>query len=211
MLVLSRDCDTVVRIGPDIRVKVLSIRRQRVKLGIDAPKEIRVWREEVLREETDLTSLGNSPPAAGAFPVLVVEDDPDHADLIHRILSDCRLPEVTIAPTGTAAIDVLGVNGSHRRASVPPRLILLDLNLPDMPGLEVLRRVRASYRLRMLPVVVLSGVKHEALVADCLRAGANAFVRKSPHFQEFRDSVSRIATFWSSDCRVPASIVEPTV
>ena len=212
MLVLSRDRDTVVRIGADIKVKVLSIRKQRVKLGIDAPSDVRVWREEAsaepLQSHLTLKSNANGRAAGSRFPVLVVEDDPDHAWLINRVLWECQLPQVTIARTGAAAIETLDLDGSSPGAAVQPHLVLLDLNLPDISGLEVLRRIRSNDRLQIVPVVVLSGLRQESVVADCLQAGANAFVNKSAHYREFRDSLCRIVTFWKSDCRVPASGVE---
>jgi len=212
MLVLSRDRDTVVRIGPDIKVKVLSIRKQRVKLGIDAPSSVRVWREEAspkpLPPEATTSRNGNGRANGRLFPVLVVEDDPDHALLISKILRECHLPNVTIARTGAAAIEALGTNYPPCRRAAQPHLVLLDLHLPDIPGLEVLRRIRSNERLQTTPVVVLSSLQEESLVADCLQAGANAFVSKSPHYGEFCESVSRIATFWKSDCRIPKLGIE---
>jgi len=212
MLVLSRDRDTVIRIGPDIKVKVLSIRKHRVKLGIDAPSYVRVWREEILSDPQQLEATAKPGRDAtnvdNQFSVLVVEDDPDHAWLINRILLECKLPQVTIAQTGSAAIEVLDVDTSSDGVVMQPHLVLLDLNLPDVSGLEILRRIRSNDRLQTTPVVMLSGERQESLVADCLQAGANAFVNKSAHYREFRESVCRIATFWKSDCRVPRSAVE---
>jgi carbon storage regulator CsrA len=209
MLVLSRDCDTVIRIGSDIRVKVLSIRKQRVKIGVDAPENVRVWREEIAplpEAEARQTDLPNEASVVRAaeddFSILVVEDDPDHAQLITRVLTDCRFPQVTLAKTGAAAIKVLGSDGARDGATAAPHLVLLDLQLPDMSGVDVLRRIRADERHHTTPVVMLSAAREDKLVADCLDAGANAFVNKSAHFKEFRDSVSRIAHFWKTDCRI---------
>ena len=207
MLVLSRDCDTVIRIGPDIRVKVLSIRKQRVKIGVDAPGNVRVWREEISpfveQPESQFAEAPRddaSPPAAAEedFSILVVEDDPDHARLITKVLTDSRFPQVTLAKTGEAAIRVLGGQPSQGVEAASPHLVLLDLQLPDMSGVEVLRRIRSDERHHTAPVVMLSAAKEDRLVADCLEAGANAFVNKSAHFREFRDSVSRIANFWKT-------------
>ena len=207
MLVLSRDCDTVIRIGENIKVKVLSIRKQRVKLGVDAPSNVRVWREEVSpgppQEDTSSLPVANQSTGQGDFPILVVEDDPDHAQLIHRILLDCHFSQVTIATTGRAAMEALAGISNNGEEAVFPSLVLLDLYLPDMSGLEVLRQIRARDQWQTIPVVMLSSEQQESRVADCLEAGANAFVTKSPHYGQFRESVARIATFWESDCRIP--------
>jgi carbon storage regulator CsrA len=210
MLVLSRDCDSVIRIGPDVRVKVLSIRKQRVKLGVDAPANVRVWRDEL--EPHDEPPAAPRQPAPRDeeqvvravqedFSILVVEDDPDHARLIAKALSDSRFPQVTLAKTGTAAINAL-TSDDRSLVRLSPQLVLLDLHLPDMSGVDVLRRIRADGRHHTLPVVMLSSDREESSVADCLEAGANAFVNKSAQFKDFRESVSRIAQFWKSDCRI---------
>ena len=209
MLVLSRDCDTVIRIGSDIRVKVLSIRKQRVKIGVDAPANVRVWREEITpfaEGETPHTDVPDESSVVRAaeddFAILVVEDDPDHARLITKVLTDCRFPQVTLAKTGEAAIKMIGGDGARGVETATPHLVLLDLQLPDMSGVDVLRRIRADQRHHTTPVVMLSAAREDNVVADCLEAGANAFVNKSAHFKEFRDSVSRIANFWKTDCRI---------
>jgi len=219
MLVLSRDRGTAIRIGADVKVKVLSIQKNRVKLGIETPRDVRVWRDEMAPQpdpppSTRLKTPGPDPHAKTAntdhsgtdhFPVLIVEDNLDHAQLIGKVLSDCQIHHVTHAATGTAAIESLIANSLPVGEAIHPHLVLLDLHLPDMPGLAVLRQIRATPRLQTLPVVILSGEQHETMVADCLEAGANAFVNKSGEFREFRESVSRIVTFWKHHCRTPRS------
>ncbi len=210
MLVLSRDCDTVIRIGDDIRVKVLSIRRRRVKLGVDAPGNVRVWREELCSEGAPVQNLAKERQAdkqvgGDDFPILVVEDDPDHARLICKVLNQSQFSRITIARTGTAAINTLAGQGEADEQCTDPHLVLLDLHLPDMSGLEVLRQIRSSDRLQTTPVVMLSAEQQDSRIADCLEAGANAFVNKSVRFDDFYRSVSRIANFWKSDCRIPRS------
>ena len=204
MLVLSRDCDTSVRIGPDISVKVLAIRKQRVKLGIDAPAHVRVWRDEIA-PQSEPPQRGNASDGAGGdpLPILVVEDDPAHADLIARALGNCLYCPVTIVPTGQAALEAL-----QRRDEplLSPHLILLDLCLPDMPGLEVLREIRAVRRFQTTPIVILSAERSDSMVTACLQAGANAFVPKAISSVELGQSVSRIAEFFCSDCRVPVPV-----
>lgn len=204
MLVLSRDCDTSIRIGPNISVKVLAIRKQRVKLGIDAPAHVRVWREEIAPQSKP-GQCGNASDGAGGdpLPILVIENDPAHADLIGRTLGKCLYSPVTIVPTGQAALEAL-----QRRDEplLSPHLILLDLRLPDMPGLEVLREIRAVRRFQTTPIVILSAERNDSMVTACLRAGANAFVPKAISSVELGRSVSRIAEFFCSDCRVPVPV-----
>ncbi len=209
MLVLSRDCDSVIRIGEDIKVKVLSIRKQRVKLGVDAPSDVRVWREEIaphpIPRETSAKRGSNGCPPAKQFAVLLVEDDPDHALLITRVLADCQMTEVTRMATGMAAIEALEDDAVAGQPTLRPQLVLLDLHLPDIHGLEVLRQIRCMDHFRTLPVVILSCDRRDHLGADCLEAGANAFVGKSSGYREFRESVARIATFWRRDCCLPTA------
>ena len=95
MLVLSRECDTTVWIGPNVKVKVLSIQKRRVKLGIEAPPGIQVWRDEII-EGSDFSRViceeaAHLAPQEGQNPVLLVEDDPDHAHLIGGTLSEVFL------------------------------------------------------------------------------------------------------------------------
>jgi carbon storage regulator CsrA len=210
MLVLSRDCDTVLRIGP-CKVTVLSIRKRHVKLGIDAPRGIQVWREEISPEPEQ---CGLSPEEAAAAPrgrdpflTLLVEDDPAHARLISETLLESCFLQPRVVGTGQAAMEALGGDNEGGGNLVHPRLVLLDLNLPDMSGLEVLRYIRSTAPFQTTPVVVLSAEDQDSVVASCLERGANAFVTKSPRYHEFRQSVSRIAGFWNNDCRVP----EPAV
>ncbi len=206
MLVLSRDCDSSIRIGPDITVKVLSIRKQRVKLGVVAPASVRVWRDEIAPQSLRPSEVEGSAASSngGPFPILVVEDDPDHARLINRALGNCLLSPVTIVSNGTAAVEALsGGDGGP----LHPHLVFLDLNLPDMSGLEVLRRIRATPGHGTTPIVVFSAEQNDAIVSTCLEAGANAFVNKATQFQDFCRSVARVATFWSSDCRIPKTAV----
>jgi len=209
MLVLSRDCDTVVHIGPDIKVKVLSIRKQRVKLGVDAPEHIRVWREEI---DPDISVDHRRPPASkadfGQLPILVIEDDPAHAELIARALEDNGFSRVNIVSTGGAAMELLGRGAPTDAVVFEPYLILLDFYLPDIPGLEVLRYIRSVPRFCATPVVVLSAEDRDATVMSCLEAGANAYVTKSARYSEFRQAVSRIVSFWGNACRVPRRAVE---
>lgn len=210
MLVLSRKRDSSIHIGADIRVTILGIRGHQVKVGVEAPTAIPVWRDEVLpRGRTGLEvethedgrSWGKKP-----FEVLLVEDDAGHAKLICEAFSECRLPkpiEVAVAQTGELAAESLGMDGGQRSAASPFDLILLDLYLPRMTGLDFLLRIRTDPLLHSTPVVIFSCADDDAVAANCLDAGANAFVSKSKDPGAFRTSIARIADFWGNECRVP--------
>src|SRR4051794_28777001 len=116
-------------------------------------------------------------------PTLLVEDNPDDADLTLRALKkNLILNEIVIAKDGVEAIDYLFGAGAESRMA--PQVVLLDLNLPRVNGLEVLRRIRAEDRTKLLPVVVLTSSKEEEDVIRSYALGANAYVRKPVDFSE---------------------------
>ena len=208
MLVLSRKDGSAIHVGADVVVRVLRIGRNQVRLGIEAPESTRIWREEL----SDSFGWGLLPtaqstgqPSAGRrTEILLVEDNPDHAELISRVLNDSEPVEVAIVRSGEAAIDLLGI-GEGRMIAPRGRydLILMDQCLPGTTGVEVLRRIRTAPDWFATPVVMLTCIDDEGLVADCFEAGANAFVVKSGDMRAFRTTISRIAAFWGSDCRTP--------
>jgi two-component system response regulator len=201
MLVLSRNEESAINIGSDIKVKVLSINRQSVKLGVEAPQDIRIWRDELpstLDEDKEPASVDHV--IAGMRMVLVVEDDPGHAQLIRKALCENRGTNVTMAATARNALDALGARVTRPVDIAPPDLIVLDLGLPDGSGLDLLRIIRNVPELRSTPVVVLSCSDDEATVNRCMESGANAFVPKSAGYDDFHVQVSRIGQFWAGDC-----------
>jgi two-component system response regulator len=201
MLVLSRNEDNAVNIGANIKIKVLSIKRRSVKLGIEAPQNIRVWRDELpARPDEQQEFHSNKRPNAGVRIVLVVEDDPGHAKLIRKALCQQQGTMVTVAATARNALDALGAHVTNPDDITPPDLILLDLGLPDCSGLDLLRMIRSVPELRSTPVVVLSCLEDEAMVNQCLESGANAVVPKSAGSDDLQAQVSRIGQFWAGDC-----------
>ena len=127
--------------------------------------------------------------------ILLVEDNPDDQSLTLRALKKNNIVnEVIVAGDGAEAIDLLfpgdGADGKL------PALILLDLKLPKVDGLEVLRRIRADQRTQIVPVVVLTSSKEQEDVLDSYQSGANGYVRKPVSFAEFSDAVSNIGMFW---------------
>jgi carbon storage regulator CsrA len=210
MLVLSRKRDSSIQIGADIQVRILAIRGNQVKVGVNAPAAVPVCRGELFHRGPAIADLpareeewrcGGMP-----FQVLVVEDDLGHAKLIRGAFSDCRLPrpiDVALAQTGELAAESLGMEGGQHLAAPPFDLILLDLYLPRMTGLDLLLKIRTDPLMYLTPVVILSCAEDDTVAADCLDAGANAFVSKAADPATFRSSIARIADFWGNECRVP--------
>ena len=127
--------------------------------------------------------------------ILLVEDNPDDEALTLRAFRKSNIrSEVVVARDGAEALAYLfpgDGDGAPR-----PALILLDLNLPKVGGLELLRRMRADERTRMTPVVVLTSSKLEEDILDSYRSGANAYVRKPVNSSEFTEAIRSLGVFW---------------
>ena len=127
--------------------------------------------------------------------ILLVEDNPDDVTLTLRALKRNNiLNEIVVAHDGAEALDLIFTGSSV--GPVTPGLILLDLNLPKIDGLEVLRRIRADKRTQVIPVVVLTSSKMEEVIISAYQNGANAFVQKPVNFSEFAEAVSTLGMFW---------------
>jgi len=124
--------------------------------------------------------------------ILLVEDNPDDEVLTLRALRRNNLQnEIMVARSGQEALDVLN------QSTVLPCVVLLDLKLPKIPGLEVLRRIRANDRWRSLPVVLLTSSKEERDIAEGYELGANSYVCKPVDFQQFTAAVSQLGLYWA--------------
>ncbi len=131
--------------------------------------------------------------------ILLVEDNPDDVELTMRSLRKNNiLNEVVVAGDGVEALDYLFGTGAHadRDLSVKPAVILLDLKLPRMGGLEVLQRLRADERTKPLPVVILTSSKEEQDILNGYKLGANSYVRKPVDFNQFSDAVKQLGLYW---------------
>jgi two-component system response regulator len=132
-------------------------------------------------------------------PILLVEDNRDDEVLTLRALKKNNiLNEVIVARDGVEALEYLFGTGEHagRDPSVLPQVVLLDLNLPRIGGLDVLRRIRADERTKLLAVVVLTSSKEEEDVIRSYSLGANSFVRKPVEFDEFMQAVKTLGLYW---------------
>ena len=124
--------------------------------------------------------------------ILLVEDDPDHELLTIRALKKSNIAkDVRVARDGEEAIDALFGPDAMR-----PQLILLDLKLPKIEGLEVLRRIRESESTRMLPVVVLTSSDEERDVVRSYKLGVNSYIRKPVNFNDFAEATRQLGMYW---------------
>ena len=131
--------------------------------------------------------------------ILLVEDNPDDVDLTLRALKKHRIVNgIEVVRDGVEALVYLLGTGNHagRDTSVMPLVILLDLKLPRLDGLEVLRRVRSDPRTRLLPVVILTSSMEERDLAEGYGRGANSYIRKPVDFDEFVGAVGQLGLYW---------------
>jgi two-component system, response regulator len=132
-------------------------------------------------------------------PILLVEDNPDDEALTLRAFRRNNIQhEVVVARDGVEALDYLFGTGNYagRDLSVMPQLILLDLKLPRIDGLQVLERLRADPRTRLLPVVILTSSKEQQDLIEGYSLGANSYVRKPVDFNKFIDAVKQLGLYW---------------
>lgn len=131
--------------------------------------------------------------------ILLVEDDPDDEALTIRALQKSNVAnEVVVVRDGSEALDYLFGEGAYadRDSGDPPQVVLLDLKLPKIDGLQVLRKVRADERTRLVPVVILTSSDEERDVIEGYRLGANSYVRKPVDFNDFSEAVGRLGLYW---------------
>jgi len=131
--------------------------------------------------------------------ILLVEDNPDEEELTLRALRRNGIKnEVVVTRDGAEALDYLFGTGAYatRDMSVMPTVVLLDLRLPKIDGLEVLRRLRADERTKLLPVVTLTSSDEERDIVTSYESRVNSYVRKPVSFTEFTDAVRQLGLYW---------------
>jgi len=134
---------------------------------------------------------------AAQHMILLVEDNPDDEALTRRALAKNNIQnEVQVAHDGAEALDFLLGTGAHAGRPIGPEVILLDLKLPKVDGLEVLRRIRADDRTRLLPVVILTSSREERDLISGYGLGANSYIRKPVDFQQFVEAVRQLGLYW---------------
>jgi two-component system response regulator len=140
--------------------------------------------------------------------ILLVEDNPDDEELTLLSLKKHNLShEIVVVHDGVEAIEYLFAEGKYtgRDTTATPTVILLDLKLPKLDGIGVLKRLRADPRTRLLPVVVLTSSSQDADIIASYNFGANSYVRKPVEFNAFMDAVSQLGLYWVLINRSPSS------
>jgi CheY-like chemotaxis protein len=131
--------------------------------------------------------------------ILLVEDNPDDEALAIRALKRNHISnEIVVARDGVEALDYLFGNGVHvgRDLSIKPTVILLDLKLPRIDGIEVLRRLREDDRTKLLPVVILTTSSEEQDMLDSYSLGCNSYIRKPVDFIQFSEAIRQLGMYW---------------
>jgi len=141
--------------------------------------------------------------------ILLVEDDPDDELLMLMAMKDSNIDcEMAIARDGIEALEFLFGEGKHagRDPALMPALILLDLKLPKMNGIDVLRHIRSHERTRMIPVVVLTSSIQDQDMIDCYRLCANSYIQKPLNFDEFAYVVRQLGMYWLKINKLPGGL-----
>jgi two-component system response regulator len=131
--------------------------------------------------------------------ILIVEDTAEDVELTTRALRRNKIVnDIYVTEDGVEALDVLFCRGAHsdRTFSSPPKLVLLDLKLPRVGGIEVLRAIRADERTKAIPVVIFTSSKEERDLIDSYKLGVNAYAQKPIDFAQFAETVRQIGMFW---------------
>ena len=139
-------------------------------------------------------------------PILLVEDNPDDEALALRAFKKLNISNtIVVARDGVEALDYLFGTGQHTDKPPLPAVILLDLKLPKLDGLQVLQRIRAHEATRILPVVILTSSREDRDIVQGYNLGANSYVRKPVDYNEFVSAVSELGIFWLLLNELPAT------
>lgn len=140
-----------------------------------------------------------------SIQLLLVEDNATDAELFVRALRKHNLAnEIAWVKDGAEALDFLLRRGAYSgRPNGHPKVVLLDLRLPKVGGLEVLRQLKADERTRMIPVAVLTSSKEDRDLEECYKLGANSYIPKPVEFEAFMDTIANLGYYWLAINRVP--------
>jgi CheY-like chemotaxis protein len=138
--------------------------------------------------------------------LLLVEDNPDHQELTLLALEDSgESHTITVVSNGQDALDYLFCEGkySERSAEQSPELVLLDLGLPGMSGLEVMQRMRADPRTFFVPIVMLTSANENSKAVMAFKGGLNSFVSKPLHYRDFQEKLEQVREYWRTSNFAP--------
>lgn len=141
--------------------------------------------------------------------ILLVEDNNDDVELtLHALRKENLANHIHVARDGEEALEFLFCNGVHADRSFdrPPRLILLDLKLPKIDGMEVLRKLKSDPRTQTIPVVILTSSKEERDLVQGYGLGANSYIQKPVDFDQFRDTVKKAGLYWLLINQAPVTV-----
>lgn len=131
--------------------------------------------------------------------ILLVEDNPDDLELaLHALRREKLANHIEVARDGEEALDFIFCRAkyAHRNFNHQPRLILLDLKLPKVDGLQVLREIKDDPRTKAIPVVILTSSREEKDLVEGYRLGVNSYIQKPVDFEQFRDSIKSVGLYW---------------
>jgi CheY-like chemotaxis protein len=131
--------------------------------------------------------------------ILLVEDNPDDVELaVHALRHEKLANEIRVARDGEDALDFIFCRGSYATRSFqsPPRVVLLDLKLPKVAGLDVLKAIKSDPRTKAIPVVIMTSSREERDLVDSYKLGVNAYIQKPIDFEQFRSVVKELGLFW---------------
>ena len=136
---------------------------------------------------------------ASLMRILLAEDDPRDVELTLTALAEYNLAnEVMVVPDGAEALDYLYRRGAHQaRVTENPVVIVLDIKMPRVDGVEVLRQIKADDQLKLIPVVILTSSREERDLVESYQLGVNAYVVKPVDFGQFVDAVKELGLFWA--------------
>jgi CheY-like chemotaxis protein len=136
---------------------------------------------------------------ADEIDILLVEDNDDDMELaLHALRRERLANKIFVARDGEEALDFLFCRGAFAQRSFahPPKLVLLDLKVPKVDGIEVLRQIKADDRTRSIPVVIMTSSKEERDIVNGYSLGANSFIQKPVDFDQFRNTVRQVGLYW---------------